>query len=320
MNPILLFMALFALLSMSRPCNGQALGPQASSTSSAASNQDTITICEQTYIADSPQRQHFSESINVPKGQEQLALTLTYYNGTDRAPSFKWLRIASSSMNYITEAAFGPSKTVSVDVTGELTWGGNQILISGEGPKGAVIAWRLTTPKPRISGISPTTVSPGNTLIITGSNFSPETSAISVTVNEQPAQCVSANSDKIVVQVPQNVKSGENSLHVVVAGIDVGNTNVIVNTTPHLTSLSASWVPPGNQFTIYGEGFSPDVNGDKVYIGPLQAQIVNATATSITVIAPPSYGGYTWGYYQPVKVWVNGTRARNQMTISVSDG
>jgi hypothetical protein len=56
-----------------------------------------------------------------------------------------------------------------------------------------------------------------------------------------------------------------------------------------------------------------------VYIGPLQAQIVNATTTSITVIAPPAYGGYTWGYYQPVKVWVNGVRVRNQLTISVAD-
>jgi IPT/TIG domain len=319
MNYILLVATLLALFEASQPCFAQGQNAEVSASSTSTSSQSPITISEQEYIADSTQRQHFSGSINVPKGQEQLALTLTYYNGTQRAPSFKWLRIASSSMNYITEAAFTSDKTAVVDVSGELTWGGNQILISGEGPKGALIGWRLTTPKPYISNIWPTTVTPGNTIVINGSNFCPDVSANVVVINNQTAQCVSATENRIVAQVPQDVKGGENSMHVVIAGIDAGTTKFMVNAAPHLTSVSASWVPPGQGFVINGEGFSPDINGNKVYIGPVQAQITNATATSISVIAPPAYGGYTWGYYQPVKVWVNGVRVRNQLTISVAD-
>jgi hypothetical protein len=319
MNYILIAATIFALLEASQPCIAQAQNESGSPSSAATNHQNMITISEQEFVADSTKRQHFNGSINVPKGQEQLALTLTYYNGVQRAPSFTWLRIASASMNYITEAAFTSDKTAVVDVTGELTWGGNQVLISGEGPKGALIGWRLTTPKPYISSISPLTVTPGNTIIVNGSNFCPDASANVVVINNHAAQCVSATADRIIVQVPQDAKGGENSMHVVVAGIDAGTSKFMVNAAPHLTSVSASWVPPGNQFTINGEGFSPDVNGNRVYIGPLQAQIVNATTTSITVIAPPAYGGYTWGYYQPVKVWVNGVRVRNQLTISVAD-
>jgi hypothetical protein len=69
-----------------------------------------------------------------------------------------------------------------------------------------------------------------------------------------------------------------------------------VKKTPGFFFVSVKWrrrssnLLDGNQFTINGEGFSPGMNGNRVYIGPLQAQIVNATTTSITVIAPPAYG------------------------------
>lgn len=299
-------------------CAGQETSAQTQTQSSSGNNQ-VITIAQQEYLADNAKRQHFDESINVPKGQEKLALTLTYYNGSDKAPSYTWLRIASSSMNYITEEAFH-NKMVSVDVTGELTWGGNQILISGEGPRGAMLGWRLTTAKPAISSVAPATANPGSSIVITGSNLCPDTNGNVVDVNGLPAQCISANADKLIVQVPQNAKGGQNSVHVVTAGLEAGTAKFNIDAMPHLTRLSATWVPPGNTFTIYGEDFSSNLENDTVYIGPLQAQVVNATPTSITVVAPPSYGGYTWGYYQPVKVWINGVKARNQMTISISDG
>ena len=84
-------------------------------------------------VAANAQRQRFTESISVPKGQEKLKLTLTYYNGTTSAPGYNWLRISSSSMSYITEQQFAGSKTYSIDASGELTWGGNQLLISAQG-------------------------------------------------------------------------------------------------------------------------------------------------------------------------------------------
>ncbi len=284
-----------------------------------ANDQQELTIAKADYVARSNRIQHFSESIDIPKGQEKLRLTLTYHNGTNTQPGFKWLRIASPSMNYVTEAAFAADKTLTVDVTGDLTWGTNQLLISAQGPAGAVFGWKLTTIRPLVTGVSPNVVSPGNSLIITGNNFCPAPADNIVQITRQNAKCISANRDKLIVEVPEDAKGGENSVHVIVGGIDAGTANFAINATPYLSGLSANWLPPGQQLTIYGENFSPNMTDNRVYVGPLQAQVVAATITSITIIAPLQYGGYTWGYYQPVRVSVNGIKARNQLTVSVAD-
>ena len=269
-------------------------------------------------VATSDQVQHMSESIDLKKGQEKLQLNLTYYNGTATTPPFKWLRIASPSMNYVTEQQFDGKGTFSTDVTGELTWGGNQLLITGAGPKGATFGWRLTTPQPTISGIAQDQVMPGNTMVITGTNLCPDPSGNSVIINGAAAHCVSASADKLVVTVPEDAKAGANTATVSVAGLEAGAASFSVNAQPYLKSLSASWLPPGAQLTIYGENFGGSANGVTVFIGPLQADVVSVTQTSITVVAPVNFGGMPWGYYQPIKVTVNGVRARNRLTVSIS--
>src|ERR1700722_15007821 len=53
-------------------------------------------------VAQSDAVQHFNGDIDVGKGQDRLPLTLTYSNGSATTPSFRWLRISSPSMSYIT--------------------------------------------------------------------------------------------------------------------------------------------------------------------------------------------------------------------------
>jgi hypothetical protein len=283
-----------------------------------AQQQKLITLAQANYTAPSTAVQHISESINLNKGQEKLQLTLTYYNGTDTQPGFKWLRISSSSMNYVTEKEFA-GKTFSTDVTGELTWGGNQLLITASGPVGAAFAWRLTTPQPSVTGVSPQLVSPGGSVVITGNNFCPDATGNQIQINGKTAQCISASADKLVVQVPEDAKGGSNKVQVDVGGVNAGNLSFGVNALPYLKSLSRSWLPPGAPLTIYGEGFSPDASHTVVFIGPLRAPIISSTIDSITVSAPADFGGEPWGYYMPVKVTVNGIKARNQLTVSCSE-
>ena len=131
--------------------------------------EEPVTLAEsKPFVAPAATVQHTSEFISIAKGQEKLQLKLTYYNGASTAPEFTMLRISSPSMNYVTERSFAGGKTFAQDVTGDLTWGGNQILIAAQGPKGATFGWRLTTPKPTITSITPQSVYSGGTITIHG--------------------------------------------------------------------------------------------------------------------------------------------------------
>jgi hypothetical protein len=284
-----------------------------------AQNQNLITLGQAEYTASSAAVQHISESVNLKKGQEKLQLTLTYYNGTATKPGYRWLRISSASMNYVTERDF-VNKTYSTDVTGDLTWGGNQLLIAADGPEGAVFGWRLTTPQPVVGSVTPQAVSPGSTIVINGTNLCPDPSGNQVTINGSPAQVISANTDKLVVQVPDDVKSGANNqVQVNVGGVSAGALPLTVNGLPYLSGLSRAWLPPGAPLTIYGENFTGNANSVVVFIGPLRAPVVSSSVNSITVTAPADFGGMPWGYYMPVKVIINGVKARNQLTVSCSE-
>ena len=137
------------------------------------SGADEIVLAQsQPLVAPNNQIQKLTETINLQKGQERLQLTLTYYNGTETAPGFTWLRIASPTMHFVSEREFAGKRSYSVDVTGELTWGGNQMLITAEGRKGSTFNWKLTTSQPSVVSLNPTQVSPGHSVTIVGNNFS----------------------------------------------------------------------------------------------------------------------------------------------------
>jgi len=284
----------------------------------ASKAQEVVLSQSQPLVAPNNQILKLNETINLQKGQERLQLTLTYFNGTDASPGFKWLRIASPTMHFVSEREFAGKRSYSVDVSGELTWGGNQLLITAEGVRGATFSWKLTTNQPSVSSIEPSKVSPGHSATILGSGFSSDPDANVVMFGSHRARCLSASADKIIVQVPDYADSANSNVSVTVGGLAAGSLAATVVSYPYLSSLSANWVPPGSQFTIYGQGFSNNASDISVWVGPLQCEVVSVSPTSITVVAPVGYGGEPWGFYQPVKVRVNGMPARNQLTISIS--
>jgi IPT/TIG domain len=291
----------------------------ASAAEQAADPAGPITLAEsKVYTATSTKEQHISDSINLQNGQDKLHLTLTYYNGSESTPPFKWIRIASPSMNYVTEAQFDGKKVLPIDVTGELSDAGNQILVTGAGPTGASFSWKLTTPQPRVSAANPDTVETGSHIVITGHNFCPEISDDSVSVNGQNFEITAATPHNLVVKIPQQFKSGPTEAKVKVAGMDAGTVKFTVSALPYLKSVNTAWVAAGAPFTIYGDNFSTDKSAVKVYVGAYPCNIVSATADSITAVSPLIYIEKPMGFYQPVKVQVNGVKASNQLTISTS--
>ena len=282
---------------------------------------EEITIAESSppLVATSDQAINTSQSINLQKGQEKLQLFLTYYNGDASAPAFPTLRISSSSLPYVTEQSFGKEKSFTTNVTGDLGWGGNQILISAKGPKGATFGWRLTTPKPLLTNVSPESVGAGGTCAINGTNFCSDANDDEVQINGKKAQVVSATANQIVVKVPENMPGGAGTLTVKVAGIDAGKLPVTVNAVPDLTSLSASWAWLNAPVTISGTGFGNNPADVTVYMGPLRAPVDSVTPTQIVFRIPNGFAGGPWGYNQPLRVTVNGVKARNTLMLSTGD-
>jgi hypothetical protein len=296
-----------------------------SATAASAQYQQTsvpITLAESNlFEAPNNQVQHFSQTINLPKGQDKLHLTLTYYNGTSTKPGFKWLRITSSTMNYFTEKEFDGNKSVSMDVSGELTSGGNQIVVEAGGVAGSTFGWRLTTQPPAISSIQPQILEPGETITVTGKNLSSDMSSDIATVNGAPLTCISATAKNLVFKIPEDLRPGSAALQLKVAGLDAGQMMInIENSIPFLQSLDAGWVLPGADLVINGGPFPSNIAAIKVTIGPFDAQVKQATATSITVQAPEQFNGNPWGVHQPVKVWVNGNPARNWLSVNCYQG
>jgi hypothetical protein len=57
-----------------------------------------------------------------------------------------------------------------------------------------------------------------------------------------------------------------------------------------------------------------------VTVGPFDAEVVHAGIQTLTVQAPVGFAGNPWGVHQPIRVWSNGARARNILTINCYTG
>jgi hypothetical protein len=269
------------------------------------------------YVAPDNSVQRFTQSINLSKGRDKLELKLTYLNGTAAAPGFKWLRINSSTMSYLTEVQFGGKKELTVDVSGELGVGGNQLLIEAGGVKGSTFGWRLTTETPEVQSIIPEAPQAGGTITVTGKNFSTDPTADVATIGGEPLQCIHANTTNLVFRIPDDFKAGASSLKLSIGGLGAGESRIAVAAgSPLLKELSAPWVAPYYNFDIYGGPFSPTAAGNRVTVGPLEAQVVKAGVNCLTVQAPAGFAGSPWGVHQMVRVWSNGMRARNALYIN----
>jgi hypothetical protein len=284
--------------------------------------EDYVTLDRgKAFVAPDNKVQRFTQNINLAKGQDKLDLKLTYYNGTATAPGFKWLRINSSTMSYLTEAQFAGKKELTVDVTGELGPGGNQLLIEAGGVQGSTFDWQLTTEAPLVLSVVPETPQAGGTITVTGKNFSSDPTADVATVGGQALQCIHSSPTNLVFKIPEEFNAGAGSLKLEVGGLGTGESKLsIAAGSPILKGVSVPWVAPGYNFEIYGGPFSPTAAGNKVTVGPFDAEVVHAGIQTLTVQAPVGFAGNPWGVHQPIRVWSNGARARNILTINCYSG
>jgi hypothetical protein len=77
-------------------------------------------------------------------------------------------------------------------------------------------------------------------------------------------------------------------------------TSIPIFAQPTITSVSPVAGPLGTTLTITGSGFDPVTANDAVYLGPVKAPILTASATTLTVKVP------TGTAYAPLIVWADG--------------
>lgn len=146
-------------------------------------------------------------------------------------------------------------------------------------------------PDVAVSSITPDKGAAGSTITITGSGFSADPKGNKVTINGVEAEVVSATATSLTVKVPENAGSGK---VVVTVGDKTFTGPDFQSVTPpvdvKIDDLSPSKGPGLTEVTISGSGFSAVASENKVTFNGVDAQVVSASKTSLTVIVPLSSG------------------------------
>ncbi|MDP4814748.1 MAG: FG-GAP-like repeat-containing protein, partial [Saprospiraceae bacterium] len=140
-------------------------------------------------------------------------------------------------------------------------------------------------PPPTITSFSPTSGKTGQTITITGTNFTGVTAVRFGNTAASSFTVVSATSITAVVGA-----GATGSIRIVTAN---GNTNragftfiTPTTTPPTINSFSPSKAAPGNNITLNGTGFHPTLSQNTVWIGATKANISSVTTTTITAKVP----------------------------------
>ncbi|MCQ6957234.1 IPT/TIG domain-containing protein [Mucilaginibacter aquariorum] len=140
-------------------------------------------------------------------------------------------------------------------------------------------------PMPKIDAVTPLSGPAGTVMTITGENFSTFTDENKVTINGKPAVALTASAFKITLTIPGATGNGKVVLDVndqVVQGPD------FKDQTLGIATLSPDNGLAGTQVTITGTGFNTNAALNTVTFNGENAQVISATATSLTVAAPPT--------------------------------
>lgn len=140
------------------------------------------------------------------------------------------------------------------------------------------------TVAPVISDFTPDTGLPGATVTITGENFSTTAAQNAVTFNGTPAAVVSATATTLVVLVPDGASSGP--ISITVNGVKTTSSKSFTTLYTSITSFSPTSGVVGTEVTISGTNFSATASDNVVKFNGAQAEVIAATATSLTVVVP----------------------------------
>ena len=140
-------------------------------------------------------------------------------------------------------------------------------------------------PPPTIASFSPTSAGTGQTVTITGTNF---TGATGVSFGGTAATSFTVVSATSITAVVGAGATGNVRVTTANGNVDRAGFTFITAITvpPTITSFSPTKAIPGSNITLSGTGFNPTLSQNTVWIGASKATISAATTTSITAKVP----------------------------------
>jgi hypothetical protein len=140
-------------------------------------------------------------------------------------------------------------------------------------------------PPPTITSFSPTSAGTGQTVTITGTNF---TGTKGVNFGGTAAASFNVVSATSITAVVGAGTTGNVRVNTANGNVNKGGFTFITAITapPTITSFSPTKAIPGSNITLTGTGFNPILSQNTVWIGASKATISAATTTSITARVP----------------------------------
>jgi len=167
-------------------------------------------------------------------------------------------------------------------------------------------------PPPTIASFSPTSAGTGQTVTITGTNF---TGATGVSFGGTAATSFTVVSATSITAVVGAGTTG--NVRVTTANGNVNRAGftfiTAITVPPTITSFSPTKAIPGSNITLSGTGFNPTLSQNTVWIGATKANISSVTTTTITAKVPV---GATTDYIRILNSGTQQSVQSNQFFVS----
>jgi len=145
-------------------------------------------------------------------------------------------------------------------------------------------------PAPSITGFTPASGRPGDTVTITGNNFSTQASNDIVALNSKAASVINATGTTLTVEVPIGATTGSFSVTVNGnTGVSADNFTVLppVVLPPAIASFTPAAGAPGTEVTITGTGFSAIAANNTVKFADNKTGVITGAATTWIKVTVP---------------------------------
>lgn len=270
------------------------------------------------YLSRDYQVQNYQDTMAIAPNQQNLPLTMTIYNGSHELPSFKWFRLIINGQVFATEKDLAGRDVGVKDVTGLLEGNNLQVQVQAAGVPGAALWWTLSTSQLELNWANPTQATAGQQMMLGGTNFGTNASAVTVYFNGRPTAVNSVSGNTLTVTVPANVEAGVNHIQVKASNLESNMiaVNVSQRPVPELLGCDVWMAPPQGTINITGRNFSASSGENKVFFGDVQGAVTYSTPTQLTVTVP----NWPYGPSQlniPLSVEVNGVKSSNRIPFDI---
>jgi hypothetical protein len=158
---------------------------------------------------------------------------------------------------------------------------------SGIGPIDAPTDFRVLEPV-SVAGFSPPAGDVGDRISIQGTGFSPTVTENAVRIGQVPARVVSVGGREIVIEVPENARSGQVFVNVTGNGEARSRQPFMVTLRPRITGLDPDRGILGTRVTIRGQNFPSDRALVQVRLNDQDVQVESVSREAIVVTVPSS--------------------------------